>query len=148
MRLAVVLPRQRSRASSAVLIPRFFEGELAGAVKIGGRDVTDMSEELTAAGCVAPATRSQFFTTDTTSGGFYQREHGNAPRRDARPHRAVLLCSRRVRLPERSIFSRVSGGEKQRIAIGSAHALPRRSPCSPTSRRRTSTPQRLCAKPL
>lgn len=106
------------------LIPRFFEGELAGSVKIGGRDVTCMgTEELTATvGSVFQDPRSQFFTTDTTSEMAFTCENMGMPRDEMLDRIALSSCALGVsELLERSIFS-LSSGEKQRIAIGSVHA--------------------------
>ena len=77
------------------LIPRFFEGELAGAVKIGGRDVTDMSvEELTATvGSVFQDPRSQFFTTDTTSEMAFTCENMGMPRDEMLDRIALSSCA-------------------------------------------------------
>lgn len=107
------------------LIPHYHEGTFTGSVYLGGKDTRDLSlfEISQMVGSVFQNPRSQFFNVDTTS------ELAFGPENHGLPEKAVRERVRRVAeqlklesLLERSIFS-LSGGEKQKIACGSAAAI-------------------------
>lgn len=106
------------------LAPRFFEGELEGSVRLDGcaLDELSMDEIVMRVGSVFQDPRSQFFTTDATSEIAFTCENlgmgrGELLERVARSSRELGADE----LLERSIFE-LSSGEKQRIAMASAHA--------------------------
>lgn len=106
------------------LVPRFFDGELTGRLRLDGKDVSDMTAaELTSTvGSVFQDPRSQFFTTDTTSEMAFTCENMGMPRDEMLDRIVLSSCVLDVSgLLERSIFD-LSSGERQRIAIGSVHA--------------------------
>ena len=107
------------------LIPHYHEGTFTGSVYLGGKDTRDLSlfEISQMVGSVFQNPRSQFFNVDTTS------ELAFGPENHGLPEKAVRERVRRVAeqlklesLLDRSIFS-LSGGEKQKIACGSAAAI-------------------------
>ena len=107
------------------LIPHYYEGNFTGTVCLEGKDTRklslyDISEKV---GSVFQNPRSQFFNVDTTSELAFGPENHGLPEDAVR--KRVKEVSRRLRLSElldRSIFS-LSGGEKQKIACGSASAI-------------------------
>ena len=107
------------------LIPHYHEGTFTGSVYLDGKDTRELSlfEISQKVGSVFQNPRSQFFNVDTTS------ELAFGPENHGLPEKAVRERVRRVAeqlklesLLERSIFS-LSGGEKQKIACGSAAAI-------------------------
>ena len=107
------------------LIPHYHEGTFTGSVYLDGKDTRELSlfEISQKVGSVFQNPRSQFFNVDTTS------ELAFGPENHGLPEKAVRERGRRVAeqlklesLLERSIFS-LSGGEKQKIACGSAAAI-------------------------
>lgn len=106
------------------LIPRFYGGELSGCVRLDGRDISDLSpgEISSRVGSVFQDPRSQFFTTDTTSEIAFACENEGTPRNELLDRIALSSCEFDiVDLLDRSIFE-LSSGEKQRVAVASAHA--------------------------
>ena len=107
------------------LIPHYHEGTFTGSVYLDGKDTANCRSLrfLKKVGSVFQNPRSQFFNVDTTS------ELAFGPENHGLPEKAVRERVRRVAeqlklesLLERSIFS-LSGGEKQKIACGSAAAI-------------------------
>lgn len=107
------------------LIPHYHEGTFTGSVYLDGKDTRELSlfEISQKVGSVFQNPRSQFFNVDTTS------ELAFGPENHGLPEKAVRERVRRVAeqlklesLLDRSIFS-LSGGEKQKIACGSAAAI-------------------------
>lgn len=106
------------------MIPEFFDGDLTGRVRVGGMDPTTCPQYKVArrVGTVFQNPRTQFYTLDTTSEVAFGCENRGMPRAE---------ISRRVNeaaadlgiaaLMNRNIF-RLSGGEKQRVAIASVYA--------------------------
>ena len=108
------------------LIPHFYEGEMHGKVTVCGMDVQkeeiyNISQKV---GSVFQNPRSQFFCMDTTSEiAFGCENHGLE---EAEIRKRVKLVSEQLNLTnllDRSVFS-LSGGEKQKIACGSAAVEP------------------------
>ena len=107
------------------LIPHYHEGTFTGSVYLDGKDTRELSlfEISQKVGSVFQNPRSQFFNVDTTT------ELAFGPENHGLPEKAVRERVRRVAeqlklesLLDRSIFS-LSGGEKQKIACGSAAAI-------------------------
>lgn len=107
------------------LIPHYYDGKLEGTVMLDGEDMSglslfDISKKV---GSVFQNPRSQFFNVDTTSEiAFGCENHGLE---EAEIRKRVKLVSERLNLTnllDRSVFS-LSGGEKQKIACGSAAAV-------------------------
>ena len=107
------------------LIPHYYDGKLEGTVMLDGEDMSglslfDISKKV---GSVFQNPRSQFFNVDTTSEiAFGCENHGLE---EAEIRKRVKLVSEQLNLTnllDRSIFS-LSGGEKQKIACGSAAAV-------------------------
>jgi energy-coupling factor transport system ATP-binding protein len=100
-------------------------GALAGAVMVGGRDVTHtpLWELARTVGSVFQNPKSQFFNLDTTSEVLFGLESRGASHDEMAQalESAVQVCGVGTLL-ERSIFA-LSGGEKQRIACASAWAM-------------------------
>ena len=107
------------------LIPNYYEGNLIGQVLVNGMDVSKVPLYETAeiVGSVFQNPRSQFFNVDTTSELSFGCENMGLPPEEI--HKRVNQTSRELGLGPllgRSIFA-LSGGEKQKIACGSAAAL-------------------------
>lgn len=107
------------------LIPHYYDGKLEGIVMLDGEDMSglslfDISKKV---GSVFQNPRSQFFNVDTTSEiAFGCENHGLE---EAEIRKRVKLVSEQLNLTnllDRSVFS-LSGGEKQKIACGSAAAV-------------------------
>ena len=107
------------------LIPHYYDGKLEGTVMLDGEDMSglslfDISKKV---GSVFQNPRSQFFNVDTTSEiAFGCENHGLE---EAEIRKRVKLVSEQLNLTnllDRSVFS-LSGGEKQKIACGSAAAM-------------------------
>lgn len=107
------------------LIPHYYDGKLEGTVMLDGEDMSglslfDISKKV---GSVFQNPRSQFFNVDTTSEiAFGCENHGLE---EAEIRKRVKLVSEQLNLTnllDRSVFS-LSGGEKQKIACGSAAAV-------------------------
>lgn len=107
------------------LIPHYHEGVYDGSVFLDGKDTREMTlfDISLKVGSVFQNPRSQFFNVDTTSElAFGPENHGMAEDivRERVSHVAAQL--KLEPLLDRSIFS-LSGGEKQKIACGSAAAV-------------------------
>lgn len=107
------------------LIPHYYEGELTGEVFLNGKEYKNLSlfEISEQVGSVFQNPRSQFFNVDTTSEIAFGPENHGLPEQDIR--KRVQQVAEQLNLNElldRSIFS-LSGGEKQKIACGSAAAI-------------------------
>lgn len=107
------------------LIPHYYEGELTGQVLLDGEECKDLSlfEISEKVGSVFQNPRSQFFNVDTTSEIAFGPENHGLPEQDIRNR--VQQVAEQLNLNGllgRSIFS-LSGGEKQKIACGSAAAI-------------------------
>lgn len=107
------------------LIPHYYEGELTGEVLLNGKEYKNLSlfEISEQVGSVFQNPRSQFFNVDTTSEIAFGPENHGLPEQDIR--KRVQQVAEQLNLNElldRSIFS-LSGGEKQKIACGSAAAI-------------------------
>ena len=104
------------------LIPHYFEGELDGCVTIDGNNITGQPLYDTAAevGSVFQNPRSQFFNVDTVSELSFGCENLGMPREEImRRLEKTVSALNMEKLLGRSIFD-LSGGEKQKIACGSA----------------------------
>lgn len=106
-------------------IPHYYEGELTGQVLLDGKECKDLSlfEISEKVGSVFQNPRSQFFNVDTTSEIAFGPENHGLPEQDIRNR--VQQVAEQLNLNgllDRSIFS-LSGGEKQKIACGSAAAI-------------------------
>ena len=107
------------------LIPHYHEGTFTGSVYLDGKDTREMSlfEMSEKVGSVFQNPRSQFFNVDTTSELAFGPENHGMPEETVRERvRRVAEQLRLEPLLDRSIFS-LSGGEKQKIACGSAAAI-------------------------
>ncbi len=107
------------------LIPHYYEGKLSGQVLLDGEECKDLSlfEISEKVGSVFQNPRSQFFNVDTTSELAFGPENHGLPEQEIRDRvRRVAEWLNITGLLERSIFS-LSGGEKQKIACGSAAAI-------------------------
>ena len=107
------------------LIPHYYEGELSGRVLLDGKECKDLSlfEISEKVGSVFQNPRSQFFNVDTTSELAFGPENHGLPEQDIRNRvQQVAAKLNLMGLLDRSIFS-LSGGEKQKIACGSAAAI-------------------------
>lgn len=107
------------------LIPHYHEGNFEGTVCLDGKDTRKLSlfDISLKVGSVFQNPRSQFFNVDTTSElAFGPENHGME---EGLVWEQVNKAARQLRLApllDRSIFS-LSGGEKQKIACGSAAAV-------------------------
>ena len=107
------------------LIPHYYDGKLEGRVILDGKDMSSLSlfDISKKVGSVFQNPRSQFFNVDTTSEiAFGCENHGLE---EAEIRKRVKLVSEQLNLTnllDRSVFS-LSGGEKQKIACGSAAAV-------------------------
>lgn len=107
------------------LIPHYYEGNLSGAVTVGGLDViqAELYDTAKLVGSVFQNPRSQFFCVDTTGEIAFGCENmGLSP---AEIDRRVELAAKEMdaaSLLGRSIFQ-LSGGEKQKIACASVSAM-------------------------
>lgn len=107
------------------LIPHYYEGEQTGSVYIDGEDykyltLFDLSKKV---GSVFQNPRSGFYNVDTTSEIAFGCENQGMSEKEVR--KRVEKTSEQLDLTKllgRSIFS-LSGGEKQKIACGSAAAV-------------------------
>ena len=107
------------------LIPHYHEGKLEGDAYIEGKNTKRLSlfDISLKVGSVFQNPRSQFFNVDTTSEvAFGPENHGMSESKIKQ--RVQQVCSQLdiEDLMDRSIFS-LSGGEKQKIACGSAAAI-------------------------
>lgn len=107
------------------LIPYFYPGELSGEVLVADMDISDtpmyrISEKV---GSVFQNPRSQFFNVDTDSEIAFGMENLSCPAEQLRER--VERTAKELRIENlrgRSIFE-LSGGEKQKIAFASIHAM-------------------------
>ena len=107
------------------LIPHYYEGNLTGSMRIDGKDYKDLTlfDISQKVGSVFQNPRSQFFNVDTTSEiAFGCENHGMSEPEIIRRVDRVSKQLNLTTLLGRSIFS-LSGGEKQKIACGSAAAV-------------------------
>ena len=107
------------------LIPHYYEGTLTGSATLDGKEYKDLSlfDLSQRVGSVFQNPRSQFFNVDTTSEIAFGCENHGMPERDIIER--VNQVSEQLHLTGllgKSIFS-LSGGEKQKIACGSAAAV-------------------------
>ncbi len=106
------------------LVPHYYEGELSGNVWVGELDIanSELSDISRVVGSVFQNPRSQFFNLDTTGELAFGCENQALPREEIvdRVGRAVADL-RLQHLVDRDIF-KLSGGERQQIAVGSVHA--------------------------
>ncbi|AOT72020.1 ABC transporter ATP-binding protein [Geosporobacter ferrireducens] len=103
------------------LIPNYYEGSLAGEVRINGRPVNKLPLYETAkmVGSVFQNPRSQFFNVDTTSELAFGCENRGLPEEEIRERIGEAVSDFKMEgLMGRSIFQ-LSGGEKQKIACAS-----------------------------
>lgn len=107
------------------LIPHYYDGELSGNVLVDGveyKDFTlfDISGKV---GSVFQNPRAQFFNVDTNSELAFAPENHGWKKQDILKRVAEVVEQLNLNnLLDRSIFS-LSGGEKQKIACGSATAI-------------------------
>lgn len=107
------------------LIPHYYEGTLTGSVTLDGKEYRDLSlfDISERVGSVFQNPRSQFFNVDTTSEiAFGCENHGMPESEILEQIQGVSAQLNLKALLDRSIFS-LSGGEKQKIACGSAAAV-------------------------
>jgi len=107
------------------LIPHYYEGELSGQIFLDGKECKDLSlfDISEKVGSVFQNPRSQFFNLDTTSELAFGAENHGLPEQEIRNRvRRVAEQLNITGLLERGIFS-LSGGEKQKIACGSAAVM-------------------------
>ena len=107
------------------LIPHYYDGKLEGTVMLDGEDMSELSlfDISKKVGSVFQNPRSQFFNVDTTSEiAFGCENHGLAEAEILKRVKRVSEQLNLTNLLDRSIFS-LSGGEKQKIACGSAAAV-------------------------
>lgn len=107
------------------LIPHYYDGKLEGRVILDGKDMSSLSlfDISKKVGSVFQNPRSQFFNVDTTSEiAFGCENHGLAEEDILERVERVSKQLNLIKLLDRSVFS-LSGGEKQKIACGSAAAV-------------------------
>ena len=107
------------------LIPHYHEGTYTGSVYLDGKDTRDLSlfDISLKVGSVFQNPRSQFFNVDTTSELAFGPENHGMPEDIVRDRVKRVAAQLKLEpLLDRSIFS-LSGGEKQKIACGSAAAV-------------------------
>ena len=107
------------------LIPHYYDGKLEGRVILDGKDMSSLSlfDISKKVGSVFQNPRSQFFNVDTTSEiAFGCENHGLAEEDILERVERVSKQLNLINLLDRSVFS-LSGGEKQKIACGSAAAV-------------------------
>ena len=107
------------------LIPHYHEGTYTGSVYLDGKDTCDLSlfDISLKVGSVFQNPRSQFFNVDTTSELAFGPENHGMPEDIVRDRVKCVATQLKLEpLLDRSIFS-LSGGEKQKIACGSAAAI-------------------------
>ncbi len=106
------------------LIPNYYEGKLAGSVRIDGSEVGQMPlhEAGKLVGSVFQNPRSQFFNVDTTSELAFGCENRGLPAEEIKSRIRNTVAEFGIqKLVDRSIFQ-LSGGEKQKIACASVSA--------------------------
>ncbi len=107
------------------LIPRFYEGELAGEIRIAGKNSLEIhSWELAkTVSSVFQDPRSQFFTINTTSELAFGCENLGIPSKEIENSVSAAFKSLDIEyLKDRSIFG-LSSGERQKIAVASISAM-------------------------
>ena len=107
------------------LIPHYHEGNFTGSVRLDGKDTRELSlfDISLKVGSVFQNPRSQFFNVDTTSELAFGPENHGMPEKIVRERVNRVAGQLKLEpLLDRSIFS-LSGGEKQKIACGSAAAV-------------------------
>ena len=107
------------------LIPSFYSGALDGSIKINGNDIAGYEPHMLSqtVGSVFQNPRTQFFNTDTDSELVFGMENCAVSYEEMhRRYNNTVNTLNLKSLCGRSIFA-LSGGEKQRIAFGSVHAL-------------------------
>lgn len=107
------------------LIPHYYEGELSGQILLDGKECKDLSlfDISGKVGSVFQNPRSQFFNVDTTSELAFGAENHGLPEQEIRDRVGRVAGQLNITgLLDRSLFS-LSGGEKQKIACGSAAVM-------------------------
>jgi energy-coupling factor transport system ATP-binding protein len=107
------------------LIPHYYEGSLAGKVRVKGRDIAarPLYETAGLIGSVFQNPRSQFFNVDTTSEIAFGCENLGMPEEEILRRVETAAAAMNIEyLMGRSIFA-LSVGEKQKIACTSVFAL-------------------------
>lgn len=107
------------------LLPRHEEDETGGSVTICGRDASSMEgyEIARLVGSVFQNPKSQFFNLDTDSEVAFGLENAGVPNPALRDRVEETIDEVGIRaLAGRSIF-KMSGGQKQQVAIAGAYAL-------------------------
>ncbi len=106
------------------LIPNFYEGDLSGAVRLDGKNISELPLYETAkyVGSVFQNPRSQFFTLNQPSSLRFGCENQVLPK-DEIVHR-VENTAKQLDMQDslEKIFFTLSGGEKQKIACASVAA--------------------------
>ena len=106
------------------LIPQFYQGELHGRVLVDGQEISNLPMYQIAAkvGSVFQNPRTQFFNVDTDSEIAFGIENEARPPQELAERVEQTTEDLHIqKLRSRNIFE-LSGGEKQRVAIGSAIA--------------------------
>lgn len=107
------------------LIPHYYEGTLTGEITICGKNIeeTPLYSLANVVGSVFQNPRTQFFNVDTTSELAFGCENLGMEKQEILKRVAMSVSELSLHsLMNRSIFQ-LSGGEKQKIACGSVHAL-------------------------
>lgn len=107
------------------LIPHYYDGIFSGSVTCDGKEIKDLSlfELSKVTGSVFQNPASQFFNVDTTSELAFGPENHGLPREKISENVNAMVDKLDLsHLRDRSIFA-LSGGEKQKIACGSAGAI-------------------------
>lgn len=102
----------------------FYEGELSGSVKVGGKEVASLAswERAALIGSVFQNPRTQFFNLDTTGEVVFGMENLGVARPEMRRRYGDVVRELGIEgLMGRRIFG-LSGGQKQAIAFASAWA--------------------------
>ncbi len=107
------------------LIPNFYHGTLEGSVSLFGRegDSTSVEDLVPLVGSVFQNPKTQYFNTNTTAELAFPCENTGMPREEIL--KRIESCGERFNLQElldRNIFH-LSGGEKQKVAVGAASIL-------------------------
>ncbi len=107
------------------LIPNFYHGEMSGRVSLFGADGRTMSVEdlVPLVGSVFQNPKTQYFHTNTSAEMAFPCENTGMPREEILER--VASCSEKFQiqsLMDRNIFH-LSGGEKQKVAVGAASIL-------------------------
>lgn len=107
------------------LIPKFYPGELCGTVLVDGRNIAELSmyEIAEHVGSVFQNPRTQFFNVDSDSEIAFGLENQARPPKELRDRVEAAANDLNIQnLRQRSLHE-LSGGEKQKIAFASVHAM-------------------------